>query len=114
MDNILTIIFNILFIVFGFLSIYLKTRTHIIEIAQEKITEAEKEYASVMKAGSLKQQFVVDFIYDKIPAPMKIIFTKETIRGLVQHTFDAIQNYAMLQLDKIFNKDKKEEAIPEK
>lgn len=104
--NIGTVLLNIAWILLGFIVVYLKTRTNIIEMAQEKIIEAEKEYASVMKAGSIKQEFVVSFIFDKIPAPMRVIFTKETIRGLVQATFDAAQKYAYTQLDKIFNKDK--------
>ena len=107
--NIGTILLNIVWILLGFIVVYLKTRTNIIEMAQEKISEAETEYASVMKAGSLKQEFVVNAIYNAIPTPMRVIFTKETIRGLVQATFDAAQKYAYTQLDKIFNKDKKVE-----
>ena len=111
--NIGTILLNIAWILLGFIVVYLKTRTNIIEMAQEKISEAETEYANVMKAGSLKQEFVVNAIFNVIPAPMRVIFTKETIRGLVQTTFDAAQKYAYTQLDKIFNKDK-EDKIEEK
>ena len=49
---------------------------------------------------------MVEAIFSHIPAPMRIIFTKETIRGLVQQVFDGISRYATQELDKIFNKDK--------
>ena len=114
MNNIWTVLLNVAWIVLGFVAIYFKTRTNIVEIAAEKIAEAEEKYKDIMKAGSLKQEFVVDFIYNTIPAPMKLFFNKDIIRSLVQSVFDQVSRYAITQLDKIFNKDKKEEAIPEK
>lgn len=114
MNNVLAVLLNAAWIILGFMVFYFKTKTNIINTAVEKIGEAEETYKDYVKAGSLKQEFVVNAIYDYLPAPMKLFFTKEIIRSLVQKAFDEIQNYAMLQLDKIFNKDKKEEAIPEK
>lgn len=112
--DITTIILNALWIIFGFLVYYFRTRTNIMEIAAVKITEAEEKYSEFSKAGSLKKEFVVSYIHQMLPAPMKLFFTEEVIGIIVQQVFDAAQNFATTQLDKIFNKDKKEEAIPEK
>lgn len=114
MNNVWAVLLNVAWIILGFVAYYFRTKTIIIDTAVEKIGEAEEAYKDCVKAGSQKQEFVVNAIYDYLPAPMKLFFTKEIIRSLVQKAFDEIQNYAMLQLDKIFNKDKKEEAIPEK
>ena len=111
--NIWNIILNIAWIIFGFIALYFRTKTTIIDDAVAKIGEAEEAYKDAVKAGSQKQEFVVSAIYDHIPAPMRIIFTKETIRGLVQQVFDGIARYATQELDKIFKKDK-EDKIEEK
>ena len=104
--NIWNIIFGILWLVLGFLVYYLKTRTNIMEVAAEKISEAEKEYSEFSKAGSEKKKFVVSCIYQMLPAPMRLFFNEEVIGIIVQQVFDAAQKYATTQLDKIFNKDK--------
>ena len=102
--NIYTIITTILWVVFGFIVAYLKTRSDIIDAAKEKITEAEEMYQSTAKAGGEKFKWVCDFIYGMIPAPMQLIFTKELIGSIVQNVFDSMAKYATTQLDKVFKK----------
>ena len=92
--NVLTIVFNILWVLFGFIMIYFKTKTNIVDLALDKIKDAEIMYKDTMKAGSQKQAYVVDFIYSVLPAPMRLIFGKEVIQSLVQATFDSMQAYA--------------------
>ena len=111
--NIVTILLNVAWLILGFLVYYFRTRTNIMEIAAEKITDAEEKYSEFAKSGSLKKQFVVSYIYQLIPAPMKLFFNEEVIGIIVQEVFDAAQAFAVTQLDKIFNKEKKEDQATE-
>lgn len=94
------IISTILWIVFGFLVTYFKTRTDIIEIAKAQIANAELIYQDA-KSGEKKMQYVVDWIQSIIPAPLQLIFTEEIIRNIVQGVFDSIEKYATIQIDKL-------------
>ena len=102
--NIYSIVTTILWVVFGFLVAYFKTKTKVIEQAKEKINEAEIMYQSTAKAGGEKFNWVVETIYMMIPQPMQMIFTKQLVGSIVQNVFDSIQKYATLQLDKIIDK----------
>lgn len=97
------IISTVLWIVFGFIVTYLKTKTDIIELAKEQINHAEIMYNEA-HAGEKKMDFVVKYIYKFIPAPMRFIFTEEAIQSIAQNVFDSIEAYAKTQLDKIAGK----------
>lgn len=97
------IISTVLWIVFGFIVTYLKTKTDIIELAKEQINHAEIMYNEA-HAGEKKMDFVVKYIYKFIPAPMRFIFTEEAIQSIVQNVFDSVEAYAKTQLDKIAGK----------
>lgn len=98
------IIMLVVTIIFGGLSLYFKTKTTIVETAQSAIATAEATYSDAVKAGSEKQQWVVNRIMDIIPAPLKLIFSRETVTTIVQAAFDQIERYAVQQLDKIAKK----------
>lgn len=110
MNNInwVQIIIDVLMVIFGFLSIYIKTKTDIYEQVSGKIAEAEDLYKDYTKSGNLKFQWVVETLYSYIPAIMKPFITKEFIGGIVQKAFDSIEKYAEAQLDKLLSKEKKE------
>ena len=55
------IISTVLWIVFGFIVTYLKTKTDIIELAKEQINHAEIMYNEA-HAGEKKMDFVVKYI----------------------------------------------------
>ena len=44
--------------------------------------------------------WVIEQLYNYIPAPFKLIFTEERLRTFVQEAFDKIAQYATMQCDK--------------
>jgi len=81
--NWVQIIIDVLMVIFGFLSIYIKTKTDIYEQVTGKITEAEEMYQSYTKAGNVKFQWTVDTLYSYVPVVMKPFITKELIGSIV-------------------------------
>lgn len=94
----------ILGIVLGFLSLYFKYNTRLAENVADFINEAEGMYTDLTKAGGKRFEWVVNSLYDLIPAPMRAFFTKAKIGELVQSTFDVIEDFAKKQIDKVLNK----------
>ena len=58
-------------------------------------------YKDTTKAGGLKHEYVVTQLYNLLPAPMRIFFTKDMMEQIVDNAFEAIESYAKKQLDKI-------------
>ena len=118
LQQVYNIISTILFIVAGWLSIYLKTsekaKTKASEIADTIgeltakavifIKEAEEAYKYTTNAGGKKFEEVVNKLSDLVPDVLKGIITKDMIEQIVQSTFDEIEAYAKLQLDKAVDK----------
>ena len=102
--TILAIIRIALYLVIGAAALYFQYNTKLNKKATEYINKAEELYKDSTKAGGTKFNWVVDKLYDILPVPMKLVFTKETIAVLVQRTFDEIQSYAVKQLDKKLTK----------
>lgn len=98
---------TILWIVLGFITTYVKTRTDIIETAEGLIAQAEEAYSDVSKSGSLKMKYVVSIIMNMIPKPLQMIFNEEMVETICQSVFDSIDAYAKVQLDKVFRDHKK-------
>ena len=73
------VIMLVLTILFGGLSLYLKTRKDLIDVAKERIVDAEMKYKDTTHANGEKFNWVVDTLYSYVPAPLKVIFTKELI-----------------------------------
>lgn len=65
------------------------------------IADAEAAYKDATKAGGRKFEWVVDQLYSFIPAAVRPFVPRSTVEALVQTTFDAVQGYAKLQLDKL-------------
>lgn len=98
------IIVLILTVVFGFLCIYIQGKSGLKEKAAEAITNAENEYKDTTKAGGQKFQFAVDFLYNSLPAPLRMIVSKEMIGTIIQNTFESMERYAKAQLDRLVDK----------
>ena len=106
----------------GFLAVYWKTS----EIAQKKskqtveaiqfitdnamtyIDDAEKLYSDIAKSGGEKFKWVVDAIMLIIPDKLEWIITREMVEGIVQQTFEKLENYAMTQIDNQLSKKKED------
>ena len=97
-------------IVLGGLTLYFKYNTKLNSNVAKLIKEAEEEFIGFESAGSDKFNWVVEELYKLIPTPLNLVFTKETIKGIVQRTFDEIQEYAKTQLDKVVDKVVNEES----
>lgn len=104
LEMIMQIIVPILTILFGALSAYLRTNEKLRQSSIRYITEAEEMYKDVTKSGGQKFSFVVDTLYSLVPAPLKIVITKQCVERIVQSTFDGIEAYAKTQLDKAIEK----------
>ncbi len=103
--SIYEIIMTVLTVIFGFLSLYIKSKSTIIEQANQAIDNAEKEFANYTQAGQEKFEFAVDFLYGHVPAVIKPLLTREKVGEIVQFAFDSIQSFAKKQLDKIVDKE---------
>lgn len=68
------------------------------------IKEAEEEYKDTTNAGGEKFEQVVNKLHALIPAGFQEIITREIIENIVQSTFDEIEEYVKIQLDKAADK----------
>lgn len=98
--SIFEIILFIAALLLGGVSLYFKYNKKLASMAAGLIAEAEKLYRDVTKAGGIKFEWVVERLYSFLPTPLKLIFSRELLAGIVQKMFDAIQEYAKIQLDK--------------
>ena len=64
------------------------------------IRQAEEDYIDATNAGGKKFGQVVEQLYSLVPEGLNKIITKSMIEDIVQSTFDEIENYVALQLDK--------------
>lgn len=101
-ESVLNIILLIISIIVGALTTYFKTNATLKEKTSQYINEAEKLHYDATNAGEEKFEYVVDKLYYLVPTVLKPIITRATISALVQNTFNSIQSYAKIQLDKMF------------
>lgn len=109
-QTIYTIAVTVGTVIFGFLSAYFQTKSKLKDKVNEGIVNAENEYISTTKAGGEKFEYVVNFLYNYIPTPLKPVFPKSIISQIIQSAFDQIQRYAVQQLDKCVDKITGEES----
>lgn len=102
--NIYSILVTIGLCLLGYVTSYIRTKSKLIQKAEDYINVAEENYKSVTTAGEQKFSFVVDTLYNWCPAPFKMFITKQMISEIVQKVFDKMQEYANKQLDKIVDK----------
>ena len=99
LETIIRISVPILTLIFGALSAYFRARDKLRDSSIKYIAEAEELYKDNTKAGKEKFSWVVDALYDLIPAPLKMFITKKCIEKIVQSSFDAIEDYAKMQFE---------------
>lgn len=90
---ILTIVFGVVAVVVTFLSYYFKIKSKIQSAAEDAINMAEE----LDKIGEEKLLIAVEQVYGLIPAVTKPFISKEVVKGLVQITFDKMEEYALKQ-----------------
>lgn len=88
----------------GGLSLWLKGNTAVIGKVTGLISAAEDIYKGTTKAGKRKFAWVVDQLYGFIPAVVRPFVPHSVIESLVQRTFDAVQDYAKMQLNMLAEK----------
>lgn len=98
---IIEIIKIVAYVVLGGLSIWYSANAKLKGQVGSIIEEAEEMYKDTTKAGGLKHEYVVTQLYNLLPTPMRIFFTKEMMGQIVDNAFEAIESYAKKQLDKI-------------
>lgn len=103
-NNVIEIIYDIAILGFAFFSYYLSKRSDLVQVAENAIISAEDAYKDATEAGGQKFEFAVDIVYSAIPASMRILFPRETVAKIIQTTFDRIEEYATLQLNKVSEK----------
>lgn len=99
LETIIRISVPILTLIFGALSAYFRARDKLRDSSIKYIAEAEELYKDSTKAGKEKFSWVVEALYDLIPAPLKMFITKKCIEKIVQSSFDAIEDYAKMQFE---------------
>lgn len=100
---IMQIVIPILAVILGAASVYYHENEKLRNSSIKYIAQAEEMYKDSTKAGGQKFEWVVDMLYSVVPAPFKIFVNKSIIEKIVQSTFDGLEEYAKLQLDKIIN-----------
>ena len=99
---------TIALIIMGGSIAYYKSNAKLKGVVAELIAEAEQAFDST-KSGGKRFAWVVNKLYELIPAPLKAIINKQMIEQIVQGTFDSMAAFAKTQLDKAVDK-----AIPDK
>ncbi len=85
----------------GAASIYYQTNTKIGCYVAKLIDEAERVYEDTAKSGGEKFEWVVNALYGMVPALLKPFITRQVLESLVQGTFDAMQQYAATQINRV-------------
>lgn len=101
LETLLNILSLIFMAVFGGLALWFKGNGTLSSLAAGFIAEAEALYRDVTKAGGEKFTWVVERLYGVFPSAIRPFIPKSLVESVVQSTFDAIEKYAKLQLDKL-------------
>lgn len=95
LDLVLNLLMGAGMVLFGGLALWWKGNGTVRGMAAALIAEAEVRYKDSTKAGGEKFEWVVDRLHRIVP-----FLPRELVKSLVQSTFDAVERYAALQLDK--------------
>ncbi len=88
----------------GGCALYFNYNGRLKEKAASLIVQAEEAYKDVTKAGGQKFSWVVDTLYSMVPLVLRPLITRAFLEVLVQGVFDSVQEYAKIQLDRLFAK----------
>lgn len=90
-------------ILLGGLSLYWKQNAKLRQQAEQLIGAAEKAFQDTARAGGQKFEWVVNALYGFLPAPVRVFFPRSIVSAIVQNAFDAIEQYAKTQLDRLLS-----------
>lgn len=93
----------VIFVLLGGVSLYFKYNAKLNTKVNGLIDEAEATYKDVKNAGGEKNNYVIDKLYGFIPAPFKLLVSREMVATIVNNTFSAMESYAIKQADKVVN-----------
>ena len=93
MGNVYTIISTVLWVILGFFVSYFRTKTNLFSKAEEAINYAEETYTDEGQ-GAMRMQWCINYLKNIIPAPMRFLFSDQTLENLTQAVFDRIQAFA--------------------
>ena len=91
----------VLMVLFGGLALWFRGNQVLAGRAAALIAEAEALYQDATKAGGEKFEWVVSALYAALPAVIRPFLSRGLVESVVQATFDAVEGYARLQLDKL-------------
>ena len=99
-NEIINIILVVIGVIITLFTYYFKIKAKLESSINGSINDAEVDGVDWEE----KMRRVVDDLYSLVPAPYKMIFTKDFIQNLVQKAFDKIEEYAKKQTNKIESK----------
>ena len=88
-------------LLFGGLALWYQGNAKISGWVAALIEQAEELYGDLTKAGGFKFNWVVGQLYDLLPLAVRPFVPRSLIEQIVQTTFDAIEGYAKMQLDRL-------------
>lgn len=98
----LTIVVGVVVIFIGYI-IYLCKKTGLRKVALDAILKAEEQYHST--TGQERLQLAVDYVYEQLPALLRIAFTKDIIKkylaNFVQKVFDEVKELLDYQVPEL-------------
>lgn len=122
MNTILTILGYVVAAVLAFITHVANKNKQVADVKEklaviipELIDQAEAEYADISKSGGLKFEYVVNRAYQLLPAPARLIISKEEVAEGVQRIFNTMDEFADKQVNvlveraKAYAKAKREE-----
>ena len=107
MEMIIQIGSTVLMVVFGGLALWFRGNQKLSGMAAALIAEAEALYQDATKAGGEKFEWVVSSLYAALPAVIRPFMSRGLVESVVQATFDAVEGYAKLQLDRLAGGEEK-------
>ena len=97
----------VLMVLFGGLALWFRGNQVLAGRAAALIAEAEALYKDATKAGCEKFEWVVSSLYQALPGVIRPFLSRSLVESVVQATFDAVEGYAKLQLDRLAGGEEK-------
>jgi hypothetical protein len=94
----------------AFLIEYFKTSSVFRGFIAQLISDAEWVFSDVEKAGKQKMAWVIEKLYNYIPAVFKPFFPASKLEEIVQIVFDKVKDFADLQVERLKSAYEKEKA----
>lgn len=94
----------------AFLIEYFKTSSVFRGFIAQLISDAEWVFSDVEKAGKRKMAWVIEKLYNYIPAVFKPLFPSGKLEEIVQIVFDKVKDFADLQVERLKSAYEKEKA----